>query len=199
MTAPTTRQVEVLNFIRAFIARHGYPPTVREIGAHFGWTSTNAPEDMLRVLEKKGLITRAAGKARTIRVVSPQESARPAGNGLGVPGRLAGEEPGAGTTSAVEAGSTIGMATAPTGRASSGGTRAGEIPADGTFRRPPPLSPEEMAKRAPLPPEVLAGALQDRITPASGRLLASRRIQVVDENGRSLLAGRLPYEPGGAG
>ena len=44
-------------------------------------------------------------------------------------------------------------------------------------RRPPKLSAEEMAKRAPLPVEMLAsGALQDRIHDTSGPLLGSTPI-----------------------
>lgn len=42
--------------------------------------------------------------------------------------------------------------------------------------RPPVLSAAAMAARAPRPPEELVGALQDRVHPASGRLLASKRI-----------------------
>jgi hypothetical protein len=42
----------------------------------------------------------------------------------------------------------------------------------------PKLSPEAMASRAPPPPEVLVEALQDRIHPASGRLLAVKPVRV---------------------
>lgn len=40
--------------------------------------------------------------------------------------------------------------------------------------RPTQLSGEALAARAPRPPEELVGALQDRIHPASGRLLATK-------------------------
>jgi DNA-binding transcriptional regulator YiaG len=40
------------------------------------------------------------------------------------------------------------------------------------------LSAEAMAARAPRPPEELVGALQDRVHPASGRLLATKAIRV---------------------
>lgn len=40
------------------------------------------------------------------------------------------------------------------------------------------LSPEGKAARAPLPPEVLIDALQDRVHPSSGRLLASKPVKL---------------------
>lgn len=43
--------------------------------------------------------------------------------------------------------------------------------------RPPPLSEAVRATRAPLPPEVLVDALQDRICPTSGKLLGSTPIR----------------------
>jgi transcriptional regulator with XRE-family HTH domain len=42
----------------------------------------------------------------------------------------------------------------------------------------PRLSAKAMAARAPRPPEELVGALQDRIHPASGRLLAAKAVHV---------------------
>jgi transcriptional regulator with XRE-family HTH domain len=43
---------------------------------------------------------------------------------------------------------------------------------------PPKLTEEARAARAPRPPEELVGALQDRIHPTSGRLLAARPIAI---------------------
>lgn len=43
---------------------------------------------------------------------------------------------------------------------------------------PSRLSPEAQAARAPRPPEELVGALQDRIHPASGHLLAAKPIKI---------------------
>lgn len=45
-----------------------------------------------------------------------------------------------------------------------------------TAPAPPKLSEEARAARAPRPPEELVGALQDRIHPTSGRLLAAKPI-----------------------
>jgi DNA-binding transcriptional regulator YiaG len=42
----------------------------------------------------------------------------------------------------------------------------------------PRFSPQAMASRAPRPPEERVGALQDRVHPASGRLLAAKPVRV---------------------
>jgi repressor LexA len=65
----TDRQREVLNFIRAFTARHGVPPTVREIGARFHVTP-RAAFDHLRALERKGALQRRASTGRTSRALT---------------------------------------------------------------------------------------------------------------------------------
>ena len=57
----------VLDFIRQSIADHGYPPTLREIGARMGIRSTNGVNDHLRALERKGYLTREDMKSRALR------------------------------------------------------------------------------------------------------------------------------------
>ena len=52
----TDRQREILDFITQSIRDRGYPPTLREIGLHFGIRSTNGVNDHLRALEKKGYL-----------------------------------------------------------------------------------------------------------------------------------------------
>jgi repressor LexA len=63
----TDRQREVLDFISGSINRCGYPPTLREIGSHFGIRSTNGVNDHLRALEKKGYLQREDLKSRALR------------------------------------------------------------------------------------------------------------------------------------
>src|SRR5438105_10335930 len=65
----TPRQREVLNFIRTFTARHGVPPTVREIGAKFHVTP-RAAFDHLKALERKGALQRRASAGRTSRALT---------------------------------------------------------------------------------------------------------------------------------
>jgi repressor LexA len=65
----TERQREVLDFISGSINRCGYPPTLREIGSHFGIRSTNGVNDHLRALEKKGYLHREDLKSRALRPI----------------------------------------------------------------------------------------------------------------------------------
>lgn len=65
---PTTRQRQILDYIRRHRTRHGLPPTVREIQHHFGFASPNAAASHLRALGKKGLIRRSPGAARALTV-----------------------------------------------------------------------------------------------------------------------------------
>jgi repressor LexA len=67
MQGLTSRQEQVLNFIRQSINDRGYPPTLREIGAHMGIRSTNGVNDHLRALERKGYLTREDMKSRALR------------------------------------------------------------------------------------------------------------------------------------
>jgi repressor LexA len=67
--ALTDRQREILDFISRSIAKRGYPPTLREIGGHFGIKSTNGVNDHLRALEKKGYLQREDLKSRALRPI----------------------------------------------------------------------------------------------------------------------------------
>ena len=62
----TQRQQAVYDFVRDLIRHRGYGPTVREIAAEFDIRSPNGVMCHLRALERKGLIRRAANKARAI-------------------------------------------------------------------------------------------------------------------------------------
>jgi repressor LexA len=66
----TQRQRDILDFISASIDRRGYPPTLREIGEHFGIRSTNGVSDHLKALEKKGFLAREDLKSRAMRPVA---------------------------------------------------------------------------------------------------------------------------------
>jgi repressor LexA len=69
----TDRQREVLDFITDSIRKRGYPPTLREIGSHFGIRSTNGVNDHLRALEKKGFLHREDLKSRALRPLVSEE------------------------------------------------------------------------------------------------------------------------------
>ena len=65
----TERQQEVLNFISSFSTENHYPPTVREIGDHFG-ISLRAVQDHIAALQKKGYLSQSQKRARSISVIS---------------------------------------------------------------------------------------------------------------------------------
>lgn len=66
----TDRQQQILDFIADSINGRGFPPTLREIGEHFGIKSTNGVNDHLKALEKKGFLRREDLKSRAMRPVS---------------------------------------------------------------------------------------------------------------------------------
>jgi repressor LexA len=70
----TTKQQEVLGFMRSFHGRHGLPPTVREIAQRFKVTP-RAAFDHLRALERKGALQRRASAGRTSRALTLTEPA----------------------------------------------------------------------------------------------------------------------------
>ena len=66
----TQRQREVVAAIVKLTARHGYPPTLRELGDELGIASSNGMRDHLRLIELKGAIVRTPAISRGIRVVT---------------------------------------------------------------------------------------------------------------------------------
>jgi len=71
MRALAAKQKETLEYIRAFIAQHGWPPTHREMSQHFGVTHYAISERLLW-MHKKGAVECAHGRSRGIRVVGPR-------------------------------------------------------------------------------------------------------------------------------
>ena len=69
MAKLTSRQQEILDFIRNSLEVLGAPPTRAEIAQAFGFASHNAAEEHLKALAKKGLIVLEPGSARGIRLV----------------------------------------------------------------------------------------------------------------------------------
>ncbi len=69
MVKLTTRQQEILDFIRNTLEVLGAPPTRAEIADAFGFASHNAAEEHLKALAKKGVVVLEPGSARGIRLV----------------------------------------------------------------------------------------------------------------------------------
>lgn len=73
METLTKRQDDVLDFVKSYIASHGYPPTVREIGAAIGVSSPATVQAHLESLAEKGFIRKEGTKNRTIEVLVNNE------------------------------------------------------------------------------------------------------------------------------
>lgn len=74
----TDRQESILDYIREGINGRGHCPTIREIGAYFGITSTNGVRQHIEALIKKGYLTKRDHIARGMELTV----ARSAGSGL---------------------------------------------------------------------------------------------------------------------
>jgi repressor LexA len=72
----TARQREVLEFVKQFMAKAGYPPTVREIGAHFGFVPRSI-FDHLKALERKGYLRRDGAKSRSLQLLETAPPSNP--------------------------------------------------------------------------------------------------------------------------
>jgi repressor LexA len=69
----TPRQRKVLEVIRDWVERFGYPPSVREIGDAVGLTSTSSVHHQLRTLERKGYLRRDPNRTRAVDVRPPDD------------------------------------------------------------------------------------------------------------------------------
>jgi repressor LexA len=90
----TKRQQEIFDFIRRYSAKHGYPPTVRDIGKAIGLTSSSTVHAHLANLEKIGMIRRDPTKPRALELLveGAKKVVSPSG-GLPVVGRVAAGSP----------------------------------------------------------------------------------------------------------
>ncbi len=70
----TPRQRRVLEVIRDWVERFGYPPSVREIGDAVGLTSTSSVHHQLRTLERKGYLRRDPNRTRAVDVRPPEDA-----------------------------------------------------------------------------------------------------------------------------
>jgi len=73
----TGRQREIWSFLVEYVDRHGYPPTVREIGEAVGLASPSTVHAHLANLERAGLLKRDPTKPRALELVG-RDKAPPA-------------------------------------------------------------------------------------------------------------------------
>ncbi len=65
----TRRQREILDYLAEFIERHGYSPSLEEIGRCFGLSSLATVHKHLTNLQEKGFIKRAWNRSRSVELV----------------------------------------------------------------------------------------------------------------------------------
>jgi repressor LexA len=65
----TDRQQQIWNFLVEYVDRHGYPPTVREIGEEVGLASPSTVHAHLANLERAGLLRRDPTKPRALELI----------------------------------------------------------------------------------------------------------------------------------
>jgi repressor LexA len=65
----TARQQEIWNYLVEYVDRHGYPPTVREIGEEVGLASPSTVHAHLANLERAGLLRRDPTKPRALELI----------------------------------------------------------------------------------------------------------------------------------
>ncbi len=79
------RQVRMLEFIRAYLEEHSYPPTIREIGKAVGIPSTSVVKYNLERLQEKGFIQRSGEVSRGLKLKDgPSFGSSGHANGVGV-------------------------------------------------------------------------------------------------------------------
>ncbi len=74
----TGRQQEIWDFLVDYVDRHGYPPTVREIGEAVGLASPSTVHAHLANLERAGLLRRDPTKPRALELVGRERREAPA-------------------------------------------------------------------------------------------------------------------------
>ena len=72
----TARQQEIWQFLVDYVDRHGYPPTVREIGEAVGLASPSTVHAHLANLERAGLLRRDPTKPRALDLIGHRREAR---------------------------------------------------------------------------------------------------------------------------
>jgi repressor LexA len=89
----TKRQREIFDYISRYLAKHGYPPTVREIGKAVGLHSSSTVHAHLAKLEALGVLRRDPSKPRAIEVMVERAKRAVRPTGLPLVGQVAAGEP----------------------------------------------------------------------------------------------------------
>ncbi len=66
----TRRQKQVLDFVQAYLRKHGYAPSLEDIARHLGVASLATVHKHLARLESRGMIRRRAHQSRSVEVLA---------------------------------------------------------------------------------------------------------------------------------
>jgi repressor LexA len=89
----TKRQREIFDYIGSYLSRHGYPPTVREIGKAVGLHSSSTVHAHLSKLESLGVVKRDPSKPRALEVMVERAKKVVRPSGLPLVGQVAAGQP----------------------------------------------------------------------------------------------------------
>jgi repressor LexA len=89
----TKRQREIFDYISRYLSRHGYPPTVREIGKAVGLHSSSTVHAHLSKLESLGVLKRDPSKPRALEVMVQRAKKAVRPSGLPLVGQVAAGTP----------------------------------------------------------------------------------------------------------
>ena len=91
----TERQQAILDFVSEYAEKNGFPPSVREIGRHFGIYPATV-QDHIKALERKGCLQKKRFQSRTLSVPASSRrslSGRARHPGIPIAGRVAAGRP----------------------------------------------------------------------------------------------------------
>lgn len=86
----TERQQAILDFLKVYAVRHGYPPTFREIGEHFGF-GWAASRTHLKAIQRKGFLKIIPSRSRGIEILDRHKPSQ--GRMIPVAGRIRAGQP----------------------------------------------------------------------------------------------------------
>ena len=84
----TERQQQIWNYLVEYVDRHGYPPTVREIGEEVGLASPSTVHAHLANLERAGLLRRDPTKPRALELIGRERQLESAAAAPETPGAV---------------------------------------------------------------------------------------------------------------
>src|SRR5438445_1466768 len=91
----TDKQQAILDFINEYVEENGFPPSVREIGRHFGIYPATV-QDHINALERKGCLQKKRFQSRTLSVSASSRrklSDRARNPGIPIVGKVAAGRP----------------------------------------------------------------------------------------------------------